>query len=48
MGTIKTDLKGLRIALDCANGAAYKAAVKAFRDLGARVYELMTTQMEII
>ena len=38
MGTIKTDLKGLRIALDCANGAAYKAAVKAFRDLGARVY----------
>lgn len=36
--TIKTDLKGLRVALDCANGAAYKAAVKAFRDLGARVY----------
>ena len=38
MGTIKTDLKGLRVALDCANGAAYKAAVKAFRALGARVY----------
>lgn len=38
MSTIKTDLKGLRIALDCANGAAYKAAVKAFRALGARVY----------
>lgn len=37
-GTIKIDLKGLRVALDCANGAAYKAAVKAFRDLGARVY----------
>ena len=38
MSTIKTDLKGLRVALDCANGAAYKAAVKAFRALGARVY----------
>ena len=38
MATIKTDLKGLRVALDCANGAAYKAAVKAFRALGARVY----------
>ena len=38
IGTIKTDLKGLRVALDCANGAAYKAAVKAFRALGARVY----------
>lgn len=38
MGTIKTDLKRLRVALDCANGAAYKAAVKAFRALGARVY----------
>ena len=38
MGTIKTDLKGLRVALDCANGAAYKAAVKAFRALGAKVY----------
>ncbi len=38
MSTIKTDLKGLRVALDCANGAAYKAAVKAFRALGATVY----------
>ena len=28
----------MKIALDCANGAAYKAAVKAFRDLGAEVY----------
>ena len=38
LSTINTDLKGLRVALDCANGAAYKAAVKAFRSLGARVY----------
>ena len=36
--TIKTDFRGLKVALDCANGAAYKAAVKAFRALGARVY----------
>lgn len=38
INTIDTDLSGMKIALDCANGAAYKAAVKAFRELGARVY----------
>lgn len=36
--TIPVDLKGVRVALDCANGAAYTAAVKAFRELGAEVY----------
>ena len=36
--TIGTNLKGLRVALDCANGACYEAGVKAFRDLGAEVY----------
>lgn len=36
--TIPVDLKGLRVALDCANGACYNAAVKAFRELGAEVY----------
>lgn len=36
--TIPVDLKGLKVALDCANGACYKAAVKAFRELGAEVY----------
>ncbi len=35
--TIDGDLSGLKIALDCANGAAYKAAVETFRDLGAEV-----------
>ncbi|MDP4143654.1 MAG: phosphoglucosamine mutase [Bacillota bacterium] len=35
--TIDVDLKGLRVALDCANGAAYKSAVRAFRELGAEV-----------
>lgn len=36
--TIPYSLKGLRIALDCANGASYKSSVKAFRDLGADVF----------
>lgn len=35
--TIHMDLKGMKIALDCANGAAYKAAVEAFRALGAEI-----------
>ena len=38
LSTIPVDLKGLKVALDCANGACYKAAVKAFRELGAEVY----------
>lgn len=36
--TIDIDLKGLKVALDCANGAAYITAVKAFKELGAEVY----------
>ncbi|MBR0105252.1 MAG: phosphoglucosamine mutase [Firmicutes bacterium] len=32
------DLTGIRIALDCANGASYKAAPNVFRDLGAEVF----------
>ena len=36
--TIGVDLEGVRVALDCANGACYEAAVKAFRDLGAEVF----------
>lgn len=35
--TINCDLKGMKIALDCANGASYKSAVKTFRDLGAEI-----------
>ena len=31
-------LKGLKIALDCANGAAYKLAPEIFWELGADVY----------
>ena len=32
------NLKGLKIVLDCANGACYKAAPKLLKDLGAKVY----------
>ncbi|WP_097027252.1 phosphoglucosamine mutase [Clostridium peptidivorans] len=35
--TIDTDLKGLKVALDCANGASYETAVQTFRALGAEV-----------
>ena len=40
ISTINSDLKGMKIALDCANGAAYKAAVEAFKQLGAEVYSI--------
>lgn len=32
------NLEGLRIALDCANGASYKVAPKVFEELGAEVF----------
>ncbi len=35
--TIDVDLSGLKIALDCANGAAYKVAPMVFSQLGAEV-----------
>ncbi len=35
--TIKTDLSGLRVALDCANGASSITSPKAIRRLGAEV-----------
>lgn len=38
MDTIEGDLSGMKIALDCANGASYTTAVEAFRKLGAEVY----------
>ncbi len=39
-GTIRGDLAGLRVAIDCANGAAHRVAPKALRDLGAEVLVL--------
>ncbi len=34
------NLKGLKIVLDCANGASYKAAPKLLKDLGAKVFAI--------
>ena len=34
------NLKGLKIVLDCANGAGYKAAPKLLKDLGAKVISI--------
>lgn len=36
-GTIDVDLSGLKLAVDCANGAAYKVAPIVFSQLGAEV-----------
>lgn len=36
--TVSSSLKGLKIALDCANGASFKSSVKAFNSLGAEVH----------
>jgi phosphoglucosamine mutase len=33
------DLRGMKIALDCAHGAAYQIAPKVFHELGAEVFE---------
>ena len=33
-------LKGMKIVLDCANGASYKAAPKLLRDLGAKIISM--------
>ena len=38
----KFSLKGMKIAIDCANGASYKSGPKLFRSLGAKVYEFGT------
>ena len=36
-------LKGIRLAIDCANGASYKSGPKLLRSLGAKVYEIGTS-----
>ena len=38
-----TDLSGLRIVIDCANGAAYQVGPKIFRELGAEVEAIGVT-----
>ncbi|MEG2354196.1 MAG: phosphoglucosamine mutase [Clostridium sp.] len=41
--TLDGNLSGLKIALDCANGAAYKSSVKAIKELGAEVLVINNT-----
>ena len=36
-------LKGIKIAIDCANGAGYKSGPKLLKSLGAKVYEAGTS-----
>ena len=40
---VDTDLTGLKVVLDCANGAAYKVAPEVFRELGAEVIAMNVT-----
>lgn len=39
---IPVSLKGLRIGLDCANGAAFRLAPRVFQKLGAQIFPLHT------
>ena len=41
--TSKFSLKGIKIAIDCANGAGYKSGPKLFKSLGAKVYSIGTS-----
>lgn len=43
VGTLDGDLKGLKVALDCANGASFEAAERAFKKLGAQVHVIHNT-----
>ena len=36
-------LKGIKIAIDCANGAGYKSGPKLLKSLGAKVYDIGTS-----
>ena len=37
---INVDFKGLKVVLDCANGAAYEVAPTVFKELGAEVVSI--------
>ena len=39
----KFNLKGIKIAIDCANGAGYKSGPKLLKSLGAKVYTVGTS-----
>ena len=40
---VDVDLTGLKVVLDCANGASYKVAPAVFKQLGAEVIDIYTT-----
>lgn len=40
ISSVKTKLDGLRVVLDCANGAAYKIAPQVFKKLGCEVIKI--------
>ena len=40
LSTIDIRLDGLKVVLDCANGAAYKTAPRVYSELGAQVYTI--------
>ena len=40
---IKVDFKGLKVVLDCANGAAYEVGPTVFKELGAEVITINST-----
>ncbi len=42
MGTVQETLQGLRVVVDCANGAAFRAAPKVLTRLGAEVVAINT------
>lgn len=42
-GTVSGDLSGLKIVVDCANGAAYRVAPRVLEELGARVIPIFNT-----
>ena len=40
---INVDLSGMKVVLDCANGASYKVAPMVFKELGANVIDINTS-----
>lgn len=43
LGAVTTDLQGLKVVVDCANGAAYRVAPRVLRELGAEVIPINNT-----
>ncbi len=43
LGAVPVDLSGIKVVVDCANGAAYKVAPRVLRELGAEVIAINDT-----